>query len=70
MNPGAQLGVRRSTRRPLVTRRLARAVDVAITRTQEWLEGEDKPGAMVVGYGVIVVAAVVMVGQLVRMLTM
>ena len=33
---------------------------------QEWLEGKDKPGALVVGYGVIVVAVVVMVGQLMR----
>ena len=71
MNPGsAQLGVRRSTRRPLVTRRAARAVDVSITRVQEWLEAEDKPGALVVGYGVIAVAVVVMVGQLIRMFLM
>ena len=62
----AQLGVRRSARRPSVARRAARAVDVSITRVQEWLEAEDKPGALVVGYGVIVVAVVVMVGQLMR----
>ena len=46
---------------------MARAVDVAVTRVQEWLEEPDRPGALVVGYGVIAVAAVVMVGQLVRM---
>ena len=62
----AQLGVRRSARRPSVARRAARAVDVCITRVQEWVEAEDKPGALVVGYGVIVVAVVVMVGQLMR----
>ena len=62
----AQLGVRRSARRPSVARRAARAVDGGITRVQEWLEGKDKPGALVVGYGVIVVAVVVMVGQLMR----
>ena len=62
----AQLGVRRSARRPSVARRLTWAVDGGITRVQEWLEGKDKPGALVVGYGVIVVAVVVMVGQLMR----
>lgn len=59
------VSVRRYSRPP-VTRRVARAVDTGITRVQEWLEGEDKPGALVVGCGVIVVAAVVMVGQLMR----
>ena len=54
-----QLGGRRSARRPSVARRLARAVDVGITRVQEWLEGEDKPTALVVGYGIIVMAVVV-----------
>lgn len=60
------LGVRRATRRPSLARRLSRALDTGITRTQEWLEGEDRPSALVVGYGVIVVAAIYLVIQFVR----
>ena len=70
MRAHVQLGVRRSARRPSVARRAARSVDGAVTRVQEWLEEPDRPGALVVGYGVIVVAVVMMVGQLVRMFTM
>ena len=49
-----------------MARRAARAVDVSITRVQEWLEAEDKPGALVVGYGVIAVACIVLIAQIVR----
>ena len=41
---------------PPLARQLDRAVDVSITRIQEWLEGKDKPGVLAVGYGVIAVA--------------
>ena len=60
------LGVRRVTRRPSLARRMSRAVDVAVTRTQEWLEGPDKPVALSVGYGVIVAVAIYLVIQIVR----
>ena len=66
MNPGAQLGVRRSARRPSVARRLTWAMDGGITRVQEWLEGKDKPGVLAVGYGVIIVAVIYLVIQIVR----
>ena len=41
-------------------------MDVGVTRVQEWLEGEDKPGALVVGYGIIVMVIIYLVVQIVR----
>ena len=67
MRPGsAQLGVRRAYRRPSVARRMARSVDAAVTRVQEWLEGPDKPVALVIGYGVLLVAFIYLVVQIAR----
>ena len=66
MRPGnAQLGVR-AYRRPSVARRVTRAMDAVITQVQEWLESPDKPVALVIGYGVIIVAAIYLVVQIAR----
>lgn len=59
-------GVRRGIRRPSLAKRITRAVDVGITRTQEWLEGEDKPGALVVGYGICGIVVLYLIIQIVR----
>lgn len=66
MRPVNALGVRRLYRRPSLARRLTRAVDAGITRVQEWLEAGDRPGALAIGYGVIVVAVIYLVVQIVR----
>ncbi len=60
------MGVRRGIRRPSLARRAARAVDVAITRVQEWMEGEDKPGALVTGYGVCGIVVLYLIIQILR----
>ena len=49
-----------------MARRLTWAMDGGITRVQEWLEGKDKPGVLAVGYGVIIVAVIYLVIQIVR----
>ena len=60
-------GTRRIVRRPCLTKQLARRVDVVITRVQEWLEGEDKPTAEAVGYGIVILAGIFMLCQVVRL---
>ena len=45
---------------------MARSVDAAVTRVQEWLEGPDRPGTMAVGYGVVLVAFIYLVVQIAR----
>jgi len=61
-------GTRRIVRRPCLIRQLARRVDMAFTAIQEWFEGEDKLVSKAVGYGVVILAGVYMVGQIVRWL--
>ena len=59
-------GTRRMVRRPCLAKQLVRRIDTAVTRAQEWLEGEDKLTSKVVGYGVVAVTFLYMVGQVVR----
>ena len=45
---GLPVGIRRPVSRPSIWRRLARAVDKLLTRTQEWLEAPDTAEAKLV----------------------
>ena len=61
-------GTRRIVLRPCLTKQLVRRVDIGVTAVQEWLEGEDKLASKVVGYGVVVLAGIFMLGQVMRCL--
>lgn len=60
------LGVRRYARRLSLTKLFARRVDAGITRVQEWLEGEDEFPTKTIGYGILILTGIFLVGQLMR----
>jgi hypothetical protein len=64
------VGFRRRAARPSIATRVARAVDVTITRVQEWLEGSDRRCDLVAA-NLFVIAAVLLlaaavVGMVIR----
>jgi len=61
-----RLQIRRSYQKASLTKQLVSRVNRFITLTQEWLEGEDKPSSKAVGYGVVAVAFLYLIGQVVR----
>jgi len=63
-----RLQIRRSYRKASLIKQLVKYLERVVTRTQEWLEGKDRSGDLVIGYGVIVVAFLFVVGQVVRCL--
>ena len=60
------LVVYKSYRRTSLTKRLVVKLERIVTRTQEWLEGEDKLPSKAVGYGVVILTGIFMLGQIVR----
>lgn len=65
---GLPVGIRRraATRPPLMAR-AARKLDRLITRVQEWLEGPDRRVDLMVAYGIIAAALVVIAAAVVRL---
>jgi len=61
-----RLQISKSYRKASLIKQLVSKVDRLVTVTQEWLESEDKLPSKVVGHGVIVMALLFMVGQVVR----
>jgi len=59
-------GMRRIVRRPCLIKQLARRADMAVTAVQEWLEGEDKLPSKAVGYGIVILIGIFMLGQIAR----
>lgn len=61
-------GTRRVTRRASLAKQLTRSFDQIITGIQEWLESEDKLSDKAMGYGLLVLTGIFLVGQIVRCL--